>query len=196
VADPYLTAEQVRDAYPQDLPESLYADQVLEDLVAEFEEWIERYRGVAFTPRVRTVTVTPRRRRLQLRDLEVRSVSALSIDGVAVATPNAGTIIHSGLGDLIELASDWATGETTLTYSYGLDGPSPLVLSACKLWVRREAEARRNPDPGNAIVVNNTELGIVSRESTADWSKGRPSGWLDVDRLANLIPDRRPLGLY
>ncbi len=194
-ATPYLSADDLRASVPDLSSDALYTDAQLEALVAEFESLVERYRGVAYTPREAEDTLIAEAIGvLFLRWPYVGTVTAVTVDGTVATEDDI-----AGLRVWPEGRVDqgwWAAGaQITITYTHGMEAPPPGVLRACRLFVRREAEAERHPNPGNAYATTNTELGIFTRESTANWAEGRPTGWLDVDRALNQLPDHRVPGI-
>lgn len=197
---PYLTAAAFRDQVKGEFSaaDSVVNDDRLTELIEEFEDVAERYRGVAFTPRSATVSMHPRcRRPWRLGHIEVTAITTVTIDGTAVADPAAGELIRHQLGWLLVPSVSWPSPQTSLTiaYTHGLAQVPVAVLRACRLYVSREAWAEANPTDGNTYSTTNADLGITVRESTADWARGRPTGWLDVDRQLNKVPDRRPRGM-
>jgi len=196
---PYLTPADIRDQV-DDLHEadSVIDDERIAELVAEFEDIAERYRGVAFTPRSATISMDPRcRRPWRLGHIEVTAVTTVKIDGVDVADPSAGRLVPDRLGWLLVPSSTWTLPATSLeiSYTHGLSALPPAISRGCCFFVRREALAEASPSDGNSYSTTNADLGITVRESTADWARGRPTGWLDVDRQLNKVPDRRPRGM-
>lgn len=185
----YLSASDLRSTV--DLSGAL--DEALDGMVAEFESLAERYRGVAYTPRetTETVPVGPCRQVVLSWPL-VRSVTAvtwrqndtttaLDADGLAALVVDG-----SEIGPIPGYADT-----ATVTYTHGYDSPPAGVLRACRLYVRHEWLAEQAPNTGNTYMSYNADVGVTERVSTADWSAGRPTGWLDVDRLLNALPDHR-----
>lgn len=192
--DPYLTPAQIRDQVPDLADEDRFTDADLAGLVAEFEGTAERYRGCAFTTRevvgeVHTLDLPGTS--LVLRHPLVQEVTALALDG----TDLEGDQVLGSASGILTYASGFGVGSVTVSYSHGHETPPAGVLRACRLYVWREAMAEDNPNTGNSYVTSNPQLGIVERSSTADFAAGRPTGWLDVDRLLNGLPDHRTPGI-
>lgn len=177
----YLTPAQVRSRIPGLSNQTTYSDTELTNLVSEFEDIAERYLQTAFV--TRTVTseqhVRPNKW-LQLDNRPVISVSAFTIDGVA--------------GTLTELVTEKATGliygpawyganVVTVTYTYGLATTPEPMLRACAEYCRAVAYADRSGQSRDVIAQSFD--GGITRYSTPDWNRGRPTGFLEVDRLLN-----------
>jgi hypothetical protein len=173
------------------LANSKYADADLAEYIAEFESMVEDYRGVAFTPRTATEAVdlpAGGATKIVLDWPRVRSITSVTVDGVLAAT------------DTYRLDSDGAlvvdgdatsfTGTTmTVVYEHGFDSPSPVLLRACREYVRIVAVADRSSVPRD-IIATSTD-GMSTRFSTPDMGAGRVTGYLEVDRLINLQPGYR-----
>lgn len=187
---PYFTAVALKEARPR-LAE--FADEVLEARVRQFEEIAERARGVAFTPRERTVLARPWRCGpwWRLLNRAVRTIDEVTVDGVivVVATPR---IEADQLGDLTDLGYV-VSGRPTVTYTHGLDEPPQVILDACAEYVEALTAARNSGVSRN--VLSQAVDGATTRYSTPSWPDGRYTGWLEVDRLINSAEDWRPQGL-
>lgn len=64
---------------------------------------------------------------------------------------------------------------------------------ACAVYVEAVANATRSGTSRDVIAQSMD--GSWTRFSTPDWSAGRPSGWTEVDRLLNSLPDYRIPGI-
>jgi hypothetical protein len=193
VAAPYLTPAQIRDRVPALADPNKYPDVVLSDLVTEFEELAEEYRGVAFTPRtaVETQTIAPGSTVLILNYPRVRSVASLVVDGTTVVSTTykateAGWL-ESSTG--LSIAGGFASAEAVVTYDHGFDSPPMGLLRACREYVRICAIADRSSVP-REIIASSAD-GMTSRYSTPNKEQGRPTGYLEIDRLLNGLPDYR-----
>jgi len=183
-ATPYLTAAQVAERDGR-FPSRNWTATAIEGQVASFESLAERYRGVAYTPRDRVQTfMVAGADRLLLDRKRIRSVASVTVDGTAVSSSrrklDPAGVIHV-VGDL--------TGLVVVTYSHGYDSPSPLVLDACTEYVFCVLTTHASGVSRNTLSVS-SEAG-TTRYSTPDWNAGRPTGWLDVDRLLNDLDDER-----
>lgn len=189
----YPTADEIRDRWPI-IGGWPVDDTVLDDLVAEFADLAERYRGVAFVSRTTTESVRGSDRvRLLLPDVEVSAVSAVSVDGSAFTGDElADLVVESAVGAVVG-ASVWSSCSIyVVTYDHGLSVTPPAVRRACAEWVRAKAGDFGVPEaPRNAISYQDPATGWSYRESTADWGAGRPTGVMVVDDALNSLPDRR-----
>lgn len=180
----YLTAAEVRDRV-RHLPSDITDDEI-NSLVAEFEEIAEEYRGVAFTPRSHTETVYRPSSSVILTRYPLRSVTSFTVDG------DAGTVADLTLDTNLSTiyGGGWFTATpVVVTYSHGLDAPPEVLLRACAEYVRAVAMADRSGQ-GRDVIAQSFDGGIT-RYSSPSWSDGRPTGFLEVDRLLNSLPDYR-----
>jgi hypothetical protein len=137
VADPYLTPEQVRAKIRRQVPSDVTNDEIAE-LVTEFEEIAEQYRGVAFTDRTEGDEDPP-------------------WPGVVFETP------------------------------------PQVAKKACVEYVWLSVQAARSGTSRD--VIAQTVEGNFTRYGTPSWPDGRPTGWNEVDRLLNSLPDYRVPGV-
>lgn len=188
----FLTAAQLRAAVPALANRSTITDDQIDGYVAEFTEIAERYRGTSFSAATATETVRLpddwSMRWLVLDHADAIEVTAASIDGTDLDVATLG--LDGGVGRLYN--PDGWHGLVTVTYSYG-GTASPLLLRACREYVRSVALADASAVPRD--VIAQTMEGTYTRFSTADWDAGRPTGYLEVDRLLNSLPDQRIPGI-
>ncbi len=187
----YLTASQVRDRQRQRVGNvSAFSDAVIDEAVAAFEALIERYRGVAYTPRTVTEFHADGTHGavLVLSWPFVRGVPTITRDGVAVTD---GFTLDAAAGIIYGFAR---RGHLSVTYSHGLTAPPAEVLRLCALYAALEVKAADAATVDNAFAVISPDGG-TERRSTADWDAGRPTGWLSVDRGLNALVDYRSTGL-
>jgi hypothetical protein len=183
-ATPYLTAEQVQ-SRDNRFPSRDWTAAAIEAQVASFEPIAEGYRGIAYTPRDRVQTfMVESCDRLVLDRKRIRSVTSVTVDGVALSATRI-KLDPAGVLHIIGAVS----GLVVATYSHGYDSPPPLVLDACTEYVFCVLTGRASGVSRNTLSVG-TEAG-TTRYSTPDWNAGRPTGWLDVDRLLNDLADER-----
>jgi hypothetical protein len=170
------------------------ADDQIEARIAAFEPLAERYTGVAYTPRTATATLRgTSMRTLVLPHVEVSAVSAIAIDGIAFTSGQLAEVtIWTGDG-FLERLSAWCGTKVTVTYTHGYATPPPTVLDACTEYVLSMLRARASGVSRN-VLSESTEAG-TTRYSTPDWNAGRPTGWLEVDRLLNSLENRRTPGI-
>lgn len=184
----YLSADDLRAGSVVIDNAERFHDDLLDGLVAEFEALAERYRGVAFEPRTVTATLLPvAGTLLTLPNVEVTAVSAVTENAVAVASTDYTLWSTEGV---LERPWAWQTGPIVVSYTHGLSSPPAAILRACREWVRAKAMQATGNMPRNALSYSD-ESGFSYRESTADWSAGRPTGLLVVDDALNSVADRR-----
>lgn len=85
----------------------------------------------------------------------------------------------------IELTANATASGTSITLSI----VDPVLARACREYVRASAVATRSNVSRD--VISQSVEGMVTRFSTPDKKAGRPTGYIDVDRLLNTLPDRR-----
>lgn len=182
----YLTAAQVRSRVPALQNTTTFSDAELDRLVSEFEPIAERFRGVAFTPRTRTQVFAFPKPVVLLGSQPLRSVTSFTVDGVAGTVANLSVDTQTG-----KIAGGgWIGAETlSVTYSHGLDAPDPIVLRACAEYCRAVAVSDRSGQGRD--VISQSFDGGVTRYSTPDFGRGRPTGFLEVDRLLSSVRDYR-----
>lgn len=191
-ATPYLTAADLRDLPLLD-DEKRFTDDLLESLVTEFEDVAERYRGVAFTPRTATYTAPGSCGiNFELPHRYVTALSAVSFDGVALSTGARNLINIRIEPGRLERGGGWMSEYVvvSVSYTHGLTAPSAALLRACREYVRATALEHTGNQPRNTISYQGQD-GFTYRESTPDWSAGRPTGFLAVDRVLNSLRDYR-----
>lgn len=87
----------------------------------------------------------------------------------------------------IELTANATASGTGITFSI----VDPVLARACREYVRASAVATRSNVPRD--VISQSVEGLTTRFSTPNKEQGRPTGYIDVDRLLNTLPDRRIL---
>jgi hypothetical protein len=190
----YLTAAQVRSRVPVLANATTYPDSELNNLVSEFTDIAERYRNVAFEPRTVTGEIITRPNDMQqLGHAPVRTVTAISVDGTAVGASDLAKVIIDGPTGMISNGPWRNARQMTVTYTHGLDAPSETLLRACAEYVRAIAFSTRSGQSRDVIAQSID--GSFTRYSTPDWNRGRPTGFLEVDRLLNSVPDYRIHGV-
>lgn len=183
---PYLTEEQVREARPN--LASIDSARIT-GAVRSFELVVEDYYQRACTPRTRTAPGCYWRWAwLRLPDVGVTEVTAATVDGVSQGDLPLALVTPDRLGDLVSVPGSWTLPVTTtapvLTYIHGdPDGPNELLLDACAEYVEAVSIARNSGVSRN--VLSQAADGGTTRYSTPNKAEGRPTGWLEVDRLIN-----------
>ena len=195
----YPTAAQIRDAVGEPIAsdDDTYPDALLTQLVAEFADIAERFRGVAFVP---TTTVEEREVdgcSLFLDWARPRSITSLVVDGDTLDPSSYQLNKSTGQLRFRAGSSSGNNGFPSLavvTYIHGEDDlPSP-IYRGCLEYVRATAVSDRS-GTGRDVIAQTFDGGFT-RYSTPDWEAGRPTGWLEVDRLLNSVSDRRtPAGI-
>jgi hypothetical protein len=179
------TPAQIREKVAALADSSKFQDEDLADFVATFTEIAVDYRGSAFEPTSTTEVHAPRYSRsyVVLRRPLVTAVTAVDVDGSALDVDDV-TLYPDGRLEL-GVAGD----VVTVTYTHGYASPPRRVVDACLEYVRAAALARRSEVSRD--VIFQSSQGIVTRYSTPDPLNGRPTGWTEVDRLLNNLPDLR-----
>jgi hypothetical protein len=189
-----MTADELRNVRLLEDAERFH-DDLLDDLVSEFESLAERYRGVAYEPRTATATIQVNRSTevVQLPNVKVSAVSAASVDGTALTVDQLADLVTWEVEGRVEWTTGWS-GRVVVTYTHGFTEPPPAVLRACREFVRSKALQHTGNQPRNAISYTD-ESGFSYRESTADWNAGRPTGLMVVDDALNSLDDYRTPGI-
>lgn len=156
-------------------------------LIAEFVEVAERYRGVALEPRTTTDVFRTPGTTVQLSRWPVRSITGATADAAPLTLAD---LTYSDTGLVAGLPDNADT--VTVTYSHGIDTPA-VAARACAEYVRAVALAERSGTSRDVIAQSFD--GGMTRYSTPDWSRGRPTGFLEVDRLLDSLPDYRVPGV-
>lgn len=189
-------------------------DGYLADLIEEFEEIAESYRGVAFT--TRTVTgetcfvqtdvpfAAPGYSFAGYGMLSGRVHAGITLSHPKIIAVTAMTVQDSSgavtVQDLTKLNVDSQAGAVyspfgfypgttvSIDYTHGFQTPPKALLRACRQYVRGVATRDGSGVPRDAI-GQRFDDGSYIRYSTPDASAGRPTGYLEVDRLLNTLPD-------
>lgn len=193
---PYLTTEEIRARVGNGAgslpPDTTEGNALVADWVTEFEEIAEDYRGVAFTPRTTTLTATVESctRTLFLRPL-VRSVASLTVAGTLAAPTSYDVYADTGI---VEYSVGFTTGQSiVVVYEHGMAAPPMRAKRACLEYVKAIGGADKSSTSRNVIAQSFD--GGTTRYSTPDKAAGRPTGFLEVDRLLNSLPDYRTPGI-
>lgn len=175
--------------------DSTYPPQRVREVREEFEAIVDEYRGTSFVPRLRVQTVRHdcwwSLSSFLLDDLHPRVLRSIDVGGDAVADLSVWTFSPYGLlYSETSGVSGWAVGEAvTIAYEYGLSEPPPALQRACREYVR--AVLLRETSGVDRDVISQSFEGMVTRYSTPDASAGRPTGYVEIDRLLNSLPDHR-----
>lgn len=189
---PYLSADALRTTQAL-ADEGKFPDADLEGFVAEFEDIAERYRGVAFVSRSATETTTVSRstNKLFLANQKVIAVTSVTVDGTAVASTAYDLFKDEGI---IRLDAGIPRGAVVVVvYTYGYATTPATITAACREYVRSVA-LQRSLNKTREVISTSVD-GTFVRYSTPDWDAGRPTGFMEVDRLLNSAPDHRIPGI-
>ena len=167
-----------------------FPDEWIEAAVAEAEDLIEGECGVAFTPRETTETVQAPApgglHRLILKPM-VREVLSVEVDGSA----SDGWKIDKAAGILTLPYRAPADAQVEVTYQHGYDEPSPQLLKAVGIFIKRSAAAERSG--ANRDVRYATETAVVyTRPNPGTW---QITGWDDFDAIVARLPHYRTPGI-
>lgn len=253
-----LTPSQLRNTVSALTDDTKYPDSTLEDLVEEFTEIAEDYRGTAYEPRTVAETIVTTRdvTALALAHSHVQSIVSVTANGTALDSTQyvldalAGALVATFYADTtvvvvytygigVRAVDDGATNTnttvtsataaftdadigksisggtipadatisdvasaTSCTISAAATGtatgvtltigsPPKRLLRACREYVRSCALADRSSVPRDVLTQADGQGGYT-RFSTPDKDAGRPTGYLEVDRLLNSLDDYRP----
>lgn len=188
---PYLTAEEAIARLNQ-LSEFDPAD--IERAIASFEPIAEQYRGEAYRRRSATVKrQATQAGSVALPDPLDVTVTAVSVDEVAL-TAGQLALLHPVGEDCILRGGSWQAGaRLVVTYTHGHTAPPALILDAAAQYAFSVLRADRSGTTRDVIATSFD--GGFTRYSTPSWKDGRPTGWLEVDRLLNSVSDERIPGI-
>jgi hypothetical protein len=180
---PYLTVAQVRQRARSAViaDDSVFSDEEIEDYIAGFEELAERYCGCSFISRTATYTDDVCSTGLLILEPRITAVSAFTVDATA-STIYEVTDSSSLAAGLLPLSST-TTGAVSVTYTYGYTTCPKEIKRACVQYVRATA-LRDQSDSGRDVIAQAFDGG-TTRFSTPDWDAGRPTGYIEVDRILN-----------
>lgn len=196
----YLEVYDVRQMQGVSSPGEFPTWRVLK-AITEFEDLADDYRGIAHVRRVVVdrVNVEPGRTSLAFHRVLVHSVALY--DSASVALPAASWFLNGrGYVELDSAAAGITTSppgagyDVKVVWEHGQDSGVPEVLNrAGRLHVRSTLLLEQSGLSRD--VVATADQGFVTRMSTPDIERGRPTGFLEVDRLLNQIRDRRGEGI-
>ena len=189
----YLTAQQVRDrARSNDLSDTnQFSDAEIDRLIAEFEEIAEDYCEVSFISRTETRTVELSGASHVILQPKITAITTFTVEGTAstVYVLEDTSLLAAGI-----LPFDTTiTGTLVVAYTYGYATTPAVVARACVQYVR--ACALRDDSGMGRDVIAQAFDGGTTRYSTPDKNAGRPTGYIEVDRLLNQAPSYRTPGV-
>lgn len=179
VGSHYVTLGALREE-PQLSDSSRYPDTLLAEIRDEVEGYVEEAANVAFVPRYGTETHTgDATNTLVLRHNRVRTVTAVSIDGVDQPVSDFelldGDVLHRKSG----LSYTWAD-PIVVKFTHGYDRPPTKLVREIRMAIRSVALARGAQAPSDRL-WEQTADGLTVRFSTADFGAGRFTGQLNLD---------------
>lgn len=187
---PYLTPAQVRDRQPRVADLGDASDAEITRLVSEFEVIAEEFCGIGYTTRAVTDEFTRPGFLVVLRTPPVVSITSFTVDGTAGTV--ADIVLDKLTGEIIN--GGWQGSDVlSVTYQAGVATVTEPLLRACAEYVRCCLSSDRSGQSRDVIAQSFD--GGITRYSTPDWAKGRPTGWLEVDRLLVSVGKRRAPGL-
>jgi hypothetical protein len=183
----YLSADQIQTLVARTAtinPFGEYSDEDLEDLADEFKGTVERYLACAQEPTTTTeiVDLTVRAKEIVLAWPKVRSITSVTVAGVTLLSTAYRPRLAAGT--LVRVGGCWDPEHPpTVVYVHGADAPSKGLKRACALYVASVAVAEQS-GTSRDIITQGIDGG-TTRYSTPNFDEGRPTGWLEVDRLIN-----------
>jgi NaMN:DMB phosphoribosyltransferase len=183
----YLSADEIRTLVARTAtvdPFGEYTDEDLDKLAGEFKGTVERYLGCAQEPTTTTeiVDLTAPAKEIVLAWPKIRSITSVTVAGVTLAATAYRPRLASGL--LVRVGGCWDHEHPpTVVYVHGADAPSEGLERACALYVASVAVAEQS-GTSRDIITQGIDGG-TTRYSTPNFDEGRPTGWLEVDRLIN-----------
>jgi hypothetical protein len=189
----YPTVAEIRARVDALVDANAFPDAVIQDLIDEFIELAEDYCGVAFIARagvVEAFTAATSGSKVILPYTEVTAITALTVDGVAVPAASY-RLLNGGRSGVVIIETGWGAEQAiSITVTHGLATTPKVVSRACREYVRACAQADRSDMPRD-IIGSTGANGVSYRYSTPDASAGRPTGYMEVDRLLNMAPNYR-----
>lgn len=170
----------------------------------EFADIAEDYRGVSYVPRYYFYAIKEsyafpygfgRPGRVFLRHVRIRNIRSLSLAGVSVtdfstiAWTLAGALDWSYSTIAVPVSITGVPRDIIVGYEHGYDTPPDAVRRACRQYVRSTLLGDTSGVPRD--VVYQSMDGMTTRYSSPDKSAGRPTGYIEVDRLLNSVVDER-----
>gem|GEM_PF-6977588 len=182
VGSHYVTLGSLR-TEPQLSDAARYPDALVQSFRDEIEEHVETACNVAFVPSFGTESrIGDGTSTIVMRTNKVRSLTALTIDGVSQTLSNFelldGNILHHKSGTFDH-------GEPiVVTFEHGYDRPPAKLVREVRQAIRSEMLSRGSQAPNNRL-WEQTADGLTVRYSTADWDARRFTGSTDFDAALN-----------
>lgn len=193
----YPTVAEIRERVKKLASTDDFPTATLQDLIDEFQELAERYRGVSFVSTTATAEkhTLDGQRHVRLEWPVITSITSATVTDSAgtVTTLTVADIVINHDAPLVDLGGTY-TGVLSITYVHGLSTTPPAIVRGCREYVRGYA-LRDASNIGRDIVSQAGEAGGTTRFVTEDWDAGRPTALLEVNRLLNSVRDYRLVNL-
>ncbi len=189
MADPYLAPSDLRAVPPLD-NSTRFPDSILEELVAEVEEIVERECGAAFVTREATFALPGNHTtKLVLPHPLVSSVTAVSVDGTALTSDELDALTVWSEAGVIERPAGWCATQVTGTYEHGTASMPAGLARATREYVRARALKQSGNQPRDAAGpagVDGTTYPVAAT---------KPTGVRTVDAIIATLPHYRTPGI-
>lgn len=170
-----------------------WSDDDITEMVSEVAEVASEYRGVAYETTTATEVhrVTSATTGLVLREPLAQAITSVTIDG---STIDSSLYVLDSFEAILRYDSGFSPSfPVTVVYTHGLTAVPARLKRAIALYVQEVASLEQSGTGRN--MLSQTFDGGSTRYSTPDMAAGRPTGWLEVDRLLNSLPDYRIPGV-
>ena len=193
MADPYYTPAEIRSLVAPIADSGKYSNELLEALIADYEELAERARGVAYRHREASAMFYDPGCRITLPNVMIVTVDSVTVDGTAW---DAGQItdlkVMAPLGWVD--AEAWGGSEVVITYTHGYENPPSSILRGCREFVRSRAIESQSAKPRQTVGYTD-DSGQQYSFDRADWNAGKYTGLPSVDDAINTATDFRVPGV-
>lgn len=181
----YLEPGDIRDRVPK---AKTWDADIIEELVAEFEERVEDHLGVAYEPREATYTVdvSPYASAVVLPHVKIREITAVTVDDTEWTEDEISDLTP----DLEAGVIPWTTcGVAVFAYGHGFDEPTPAVKRACRNFVRAKYVYETSERSRNVTSVDDQS------GTTYDYAVTTPTGVPEADRIIATLTSYRVPGV-
>ena len=179
VGSHYCTIGSLREEKQLD-DQQRYPDALVAEVRDELCEYVEQAADVSFTPRFGEENhVGDGTDHLVLRTNQVRTITAISIDGVAQSLTDFELLAGDRLWRRSGVAFNWHL-PVVVQFEHGHDTPPMKLVREVKKAIRSELLGRGAQAPTN-MLYEQTADGLTVRYSTPDWSAGRFTGTMTLD---------------
>ena len=175
----YCTIGSLREEKQLD-DQQRYPDALVAEVRDELCEYVEQAADVSFTPRFGEENhVGDGTDHLVLRTNQVRSITAITIDGVSQSLTDFELLAGDRLWRRSGVAFNWHL-PVIVQFEHGHDTPPMKLVREVKKAIRSELLGRGAQAPTN-MLYEQTADGLTVRYSTPDWSAGRFTGTMTLD---------------